>query len=149
MNKTLPIIEPELSGLSLSVTAMWLIAAVVVVVIVIIVSSFWYVRKKNAFRRKALQELELIDVNQNGALTQINTILKWTALQSFPRKEVAALFGEEWFNWMNSRTKSGFFSRDLIQEVSARLYASSTEDCVEVVEQFKSASAEFIRHHGV
>jgi hypothetical protein len=149
MNETLPIIEPELTGLSLSTAAIWFILAVAVVVIATIVSIIWFVRKKSAFRRKALQELALVNANQNDAFTRINTILKWTALQSFPRTEVAPLYGDAWFGWMNSRTKKKPFSKNLIQEVNARLYSHSTDDWARVLEQFKSASAEFIRHHGV
>jgi cbb3-type cytochrome oxidase subunit 3 len=63
--------------------------------------------RKNRYRRLALKELTVIErqlqqpERRAKALAEIPALLKWTALEAFPRSEVAALTGEQWLAFLD------------------------------------------------
>lgn len=149
MNTSLPIIEPILSELQLSTVAV--VFFVVIGVLCIATVSFLVVhfKKRNAYRSIALKQLDKIQQHDSEALSQINAVLKWTALQVFSRKEVAPLYGEAWFTWLNGKTNKPVFSNILLESVLPKLYSGNREKEVQVFQDFKKASIDFIKHHGV
>jgi len=64
--------------------------------------------RKNAYRREACRLLKSLEVHtsfQEG-LRQTNEVLKRTALVAFPRHQVASLWGAEWIQFLQTKTKS-------------------------------------------
>ena len=69
-----------------------------VLLLAVIASAFVLYRRwqRDAYRRQALFELQTANSHR-----QINQILKRTALQVFPRAEIASLTGKNWIQWLN------------------------------------------------
>ena len=80
--------------------------------LILFVTGYWvYGRlqrfQKNRYRRLALAELAVIEgelqqpERRAKALAEIPVLLKWTALEAFPRSEVAHLSGERWLAFLD------------------------------------------------
>jgi len=68
-------------------------------------------RRKNRYRRLALQELS--DIRQQAdaaALQKLPIVLKRAALSAWPRGDVAALSGAEWHRFLDQTASTEFFS---------------------------------------
>ena len=68
-------------------------------------------RRKNRYRRLALQELS--DIRQQADVTALRAlpiVLKRAALSAWPRSDVAALSGAEWHRFLDRTTASDLFS---------------------------------------
>ena len=76
----------------------WFGAIVVAVVVGIAVSRGLRHWRANGYRRHALTLLRNMDPTASAA--DINEILKITALQAFPREQVASLSGDAWVHWL-------------------------------------------------
>jgi predicted negative regulator of RcsB-dependent stress response len=63
-------------------------------------------RRRNRYRRDALAELKAIDTSSELAPVEsaqrIAALLKRTALVAYPRREVAALFGKDWAQFLST-----------------------------------------------
>ena len=61
-------------------------------------------KKRNAYRKRALQELEKLSAKtfERGMISDLNTLLKVTALKGYPRNMVAELTGAEWLDFLES-----------------------------------------------
>jgi LPXTG-motif cell wall-anchored protein len=80
--------------------------------LVLLAAGWWFYRRLrrfrgNRYRRMALEELAVIErelqqpEQRAKALAEIPALLKWTALEAFPRSEVAALTGEQWLAFLD------------------------------------------------
>jgi len=60
----------------------------------------WY---RNRYRREAVARLQQISAqaSDQGLLTEINKLLKLTAMAAYSRARVASLYGEEWTLFLN------------------------------------------------
>lgn len=106
-----PIIAPE-------PVAFWPLQPGWYVVIAILLALLGYgiyryiqYKKKNAYRKRALQELNNIreQTFKKELIVQVNELLKVTALYGYPRNEVAGLTGLKWLNFLEAtETKSKF-----------------------------------------
>ena len=78
----------------------WILLALLVAALVCWAIKLCQVLKANAYRSRALREIE-------SAVTfaEMNAILKRTALAVYPRETVARLSGANWFDWL-ARTAS-------------------------------------------
>ncbi len=83
-----------------------------VIGLVLLITGWWlYGRlrrfRKNRYRRLALAELAVIEgelkqpERRAKALAKIPVLLKWTALATFPRIDVAGLSGERWLAFLD------------------------------------------------
>ncbi len=61
---------------------------------------------RNRYRRLAIQQLSVlrlrISAGDNSGLRLLPELVKATALQSFPRTDVASLYGDEWEEFLDS-----------------------------------------------
>ena len=57
-------------------------------------------RRRNRYRREALDELQRIDTTSESAATEVSSVLKRTALVAYPRHEVASLYGAAWADFL-------------------------------------------------
>jgi hypothetical protein len=80
--------------------------------VILFVAGWWVYRRlrhhrTNRYRRLALEELAVIEQElqrpekRAKALAEIPALLKWTALSTFPRSEVAGLSGEKWLAFLD------------------------------------------------
>ena len=87
---------------------------------------YWRQWRRNRYRRVALVALEqLSGGNQLGALS---TLLKATALQAYPRAEVARLSGDSWLRWLNAHGNGANFSASSATLLSESVYRGHSAD---------------------
>jgi hypothetical protein len=79
-----------------------------IILTVIIIAIIQYLKyKKNAYRREGVKKIEIIAHEKNENLVfEINALLKSMAMALFGRKNVAALYGIEWFRFLQSKLKT-------------------------------------------
>ena len=82
----------------------------------------WQHWRRNRYRGEALRQLQQLldeDLPVETRLGRVAALLKATALQAYPRREVAALSGELWLAWLDTCSEHSIFSegsRSLLQE---------------------------------
>ena len=117
-----PVVDSRLSQLQeiplpaavpyIPATVGWIVVAVLLLIAAGVVC--WLIvrhRRRNAYRREALEELALIESNltQQSAqpgLTNVPALLKRTAIAASSRETVASLSGDEWLRFLD-RTMNG------------------------------------------
>lgn len=86
---------------------------------------------KNRYRRAALRELQVLEVQIHKAeerdanLRQIPILLKRAALSVYPRSQVASLSGEDWFNFLNSTVSNPAFTGSTATTLNTVSYSTS------------------------
>ncbi|MET1413457.1 DUF4381 domain-containing protein [Roseibium sp. HPY-6] len=84
-------------------TAGWIwLAAAVLAGLALLCWRLYRLRKRNAYRRQALTELEACQ----GDPGELARILRRTALAAYPRAEIASLHGQDWLAFLD-RTYPG------------------------------------------
>lgn len=84
----------------------WLLIVLALALITGACLLLWRQYRANAYRRKALKALASAQQNwqQQGdntaLLQQINALLKATAIKAFPPTQCAALYGDNWLNFL-------------------------------------------------
>lgn len=112
-------------------------------------------RRKNRYRRLALQHLHTLrdqwrqqerqQQRDDGALTQaINRLLKQTALAAYPRQRVAALTGADWLLFLDSGLKQPRFTEPELRALASTYQA--TPQTISAAALF-DASEYWIRRH--
>lgn len=69
---------------------------------------------KNKYRREAIKKLKLAEVenaSSQSKINHLNIILKQVAMISFGREQVAALYGDAWFSFLDSKQKDSAFEK--------------------------------------
>ena len=74
----------------------WLLLALSIAGLMLIARWAWHKWQGNRYRRLALQNLDHLTSSGAPTLEQLNVLLKATALQCWPREQVAALHGRDW-----------------------------------------------------
>ena len=100
------LIEPDPIGYSFN-TPGWTMVFALLILTGIVIAIFQYRKyKKNAYRREAVKQIEaLFQEKKENLVFEINTVLKIMAIHLFGRKTVAALYGNEWFKFLQSKLK--------------------------------------------
>lgn len=102
-----PLIEPEAVKFTFD-TPGWYVLAGLILLFAIILSLKWFKNyKKNAYRRKAIKEIES---NKQSEINEVLVLLKIVATTTFGRKEVAQLHGNEWLQFLESKAKNTPFT---------------------------------------
>ncbi|MFT6287482.1 MAG: type II secretory pathway pseudopilin PulG [Alcanivorax sp.] len=103
-----PLREPELIGWWPLGPGWWLLIALLIMILAGLAVFLWRRYQRRAYRRQALRQLKSIALvfkqtgNQQSYLESINGLLKATAINAYPRQEVAALSGEPWLQLLNT-----------------------------------------------
>ncbi|GAB5452337.1 MAG: hypothetical protein Hals2KO_26650 [Halioglobus sp.] len=105
----------------------------------------WY---HNRYRREALARLERFDndVAPEQWLTELNRLLKLTALAAFPRADVAQLYGEDWTQFLDAQCESSPFSPPLRQLLGSGIYSGAVP-AEQTRAELREASAAWISNH--
>jgi hypothetical protein len=91
------IVIPDVPALWPPATGVWILLALILVTLSLAGYTNWKSWTHNAYRRIAI--VSLADVK---TLPDLSVLLKRVALVSFPRTEVASLYGEEWITFLNN-----------------------------------------------
>ena len=75
---------------------------------------------RNRYRREAQQRLA--QLGPSASATAVNEVLKLTAMTAASRREVAALTGKGWCQWLQTRTPNLIFSPDTLRILGDALY---------------------------
>lgn len=118
------LIEPESIVYSFNTPGWYLLLALLVLIAFIVAFIQYRKYKKNAYRRKAVQQIEnLLKQKDGNVVFGINKCLKKMAVQLFGRKKVAALYGLEWFQFLNSTMQAKeTFDENSFKEFTKALY---------------------------
>jgi len=87
----------------------------------------WSVRyRRNRYRRAALAELAEIEAGQDkDAVKALPALLKRTAMHAYPRKQVAALSGDEWQTFLNAHCQARPFTGEAGMLLSRLAYQTA------------------------
>ncbi|MBI4893026.1 MAG: DUF4381 domain-containing protein [Acidobacteria bacterium] len=86
--------------------AWYVLFGLAAVVILLAAIRFWVRWKRNAYRREALKELEVIEAqcaHESGRLAglpRIPELVRKTALAAYSRQQVAGLSGDKWLSYL-------------------------------------------------
>lgn len=70
--------------------------------------------RKNTYRREAIKKMQVIETenaSSQSKLNHLNIILKQVAISAFGREQVAALYGDAWFSFLDSKHKNSDFAK--------------------------------------
>ena len=69
--------------------------------------------RKNEYRREAIKKLQIIEaenISSQRKINHLNITLKQVAIIAFGREQVAALYGDDWFSFLDSKHKNTDFA---------------------------------------
>jgi len=108
----------------------WLLALLSLAVLIVI--GIWGVRRwRHArLRRRVLAELQQLDAlpQADQRLARLSTLLKQVALARYPRREVAALSGPAWLDFLDRTGGNGRFRDGPGQVLASGPYAPPDSD---------------------
>jgi hypothetical protein len=84
-------------------------------------------------------------------IREISTILKATALKSYPRQKVAKLSGKDWQNFLSSTDGAGIKNSEVFALLDYQYVAENQAENIDnsALEELFDASANWIRGHHV
>ena len=135
----------------LPTTVGWRVLAVVLLVVTL--RQVWRSAQhwlRNRYRGAAIRELEEIStacVSLDAQLTAISRLLKATALQAYPREEVAALTGRGWIEWLNATGGRATFSKESRYLLAEHVYRRQAEVTEQALLTLQDTSRLWIKHH--
>ena len=86
----------------------YILAAILLVLLVVLALRGWRRWRRNAYRRQALARVAAMRAGQ-GELGDLPAVLKQTAMCVWPRRQVAALCGPDWHDFLDSSGAGGRF----------------------------------------
>ncbi len=124
-------------------TVGWIVLTVWLMAICLLMFLRWLsARRRNRYRRAALDALKAIDISTAHAAAEIATIVKRTALAAYPRAEVASLSGASWAQFL-IRTADG---ERLVAQSAPLLARAAYTDDVNAAEILEPARRWVARH---
>jgi hypothetical protein len=124
------ILEPEPLHFTFE-TIGWKVLAFLIIVIASVFLYKWLkLFRKNKYRREAIKKLQLIEVENSDSqskINDINIILKQVAIVTFGREHVAELYGNDWFSFLDSKSKKSEFVK-YSNNFTDAIYSSKTFD---------------------
>ncbi|GGZ91717.1 DUF4381 domain-containing protein [Algibacter mikhailovii] len=146
-----PIITPDPIPFTMD-TIGWKILFIVLACLILFIAYTYYKKyKQNAYRRTAISNIQkLMHSKENTISTnivQIMFLLKQTALQTYSRKQVASLEGENWLNFLDSKLNQAVFIKYKTSIASAVYKGEYTNSDSFKMDEFASNSIKWIKHH--
>ena len=103
----------------------WVLGSWLVLVAAILTRAFIDRRRRNRYRREAMARLDRIEAgagdNPAAAARQVAVLLKQSALAAYPRADIAALYGEDWAQFLVESARNA----PAVREASMRLAPAS------------------------
>lgn len=91
----------------------WLLLAALLMVLAGGAYLLWRRYRRNAYRRQALLQLKTIhqryleQQDEPACISAVNALLKSVAIKAYPRRDVAAISGEAWLDFLNAGLNKG------------------------------------------
>jgi len=94
----------------------WQALGVIIILLLIVQATRWAKRWwRNRYRSEALRQLAPVHRQAGGQLQDVVAVLpyyiKVTALQAYPREDVASLSGDDWLAFLDANYSGPFFSK--------------------------------------
>ena len=103
----------------------------------------------NRYRRVALKQLQFLQAQSPSvAIQALPVLLKQVALAIFPRRQVAALSGDDWSDFLDKTSVSHRFSENSGKLLAKLSYTNMDLNEAETQRLFSDAES-WIRHHQV
>jgi hypothetical protein len=150
------ILEPAAVGFWPPAPGVWLVVALVLLWVIAVVVTLWFRFRQNAYRRAGVRELGNIRLRMDtpdgrkSAVQELSALLKRVALTAFPRKEVAALSGDEWLAFLDASSGGGWFSShpgSLLAETAYRPSNFSMEVSDREINELFHLTEKWIQRH--
>ena len=101
------LIEPEAINYSFDTLGWYFVAAGLFIAIFIFVSLRIRMYRRNAYRRQAIKQIEMLkDSDGLSVIYEINKLIKITAIDLYGRLRVGSLHGAEWFDFLTMSMNS-------------------------------------------
>ncbi len=110
----------------------------------------WQHWLRNRYRGAAIRELEIIATTSGtpqAQLAAISRLLKATALQAYPREEIAALTGRDWTEWLNATGGQATFSNESSYLLAEHVYRGQAEVNGQALASLRDTSRLWIKQH--
>lgn len=146
-----PIITPDPIPFTMDTVGWKVLFFLLFLLILFIAYRIFKNYKQNAYRRDAISQIQnLVANNKNGVTTiisQIMFLLKQTALQTYNRKQVASLEGENWLVFLDSKLNQSVFIKHK-DVIASAIYKNEIvhSDTFEI-KSFADNSIKWIKHH--
>ena len=139
------------------VTAGWyIVSGMLVLLFVIIAYRFFRQFRAKAYRRSSARKLlnlkpEIEKSDASRLIQNISTILKATALRSYPRQKVAKLSGTDWQNFLQMTMTSGSSDITTFALLDYQYFSENRTNKINSIdiEKLISVSVNWIRGHRV
>ncbi|CAM3636176.1 DUF4381 domain-containing protein [Parendozoicomonas haliclonae] len=133
----------------------WILALLIITLITAVV--IWLVQRhrRNAYRREALKQLDQIaqsfqfDGDARQLAKNCNLLLKATALQVWPREQVANLVDKDWLDFLARSSGLNDFQSETGQQLGANLYAKPQTEQAGSGEQLITLTRQWISKHSL
>ncbi|MFT6927539.1 MAG: hypothetical protein ACJAZP_003176 [Psychromonas sp.] len=104
----------------------WFLLSALIICLLLSVYLFKKYKKQKVKQTAALKQLTLLE-KSNADFILLNQLLKGVALLYFPRRQVASLHGEQWFDFLQSYAQTPLFGDKA--DFIIRLYDSPEPTC--------------------
>ena len=109
-----PLFEPQPVPFSFNTTAWYVLGGLVVVLGLYMLFLLLKKHNKNSYRRDALKVIDALTISKsndlNSLTNDIRIVLKQVAIHKYGRRNVAALYGKDWLQFLESKGKDTPFS---------------------------------------
>lgn len=108
------ILEPDPLPFTFDTIGWKILFGILLLVAVIAFYKWIKLYQKNKYRRTAIKKLQLIEAEVAQSpykINQLNIILKQVAIVTFGREQVAGLYGNDWFLFLDSKNKKSEFTK--------------------------------------
>lgn len=145
-----PILEPAPIKFSFD-TPGWYFLGFLILLILLFTTVRWIKQyRANVYRREAIKSLDQLSLNSSdhgsgSQLIDLLIILKRVALQTYGRKEVAALYGKPWLLFLESKARNTSFSK--FQLIIAKATYEDIPIDIKDLNELKNLSKKWIRNH--
>ena len=106
------VLEPENLPFTFDTLGWKILLSLAFVLLLIIIYKRVNSYRKDKYRRSAIKSLQSLQYEKSKSqkkVIQLNVILKQVALKAYGRDHVAALYGKEWFSFLDSKVKKRNF----------------------------------------
>ena len=105
----------------------WKVLAVIIVILLLFLCVRWMKRWwRNRYRREALRQLMQVQHHAGKQLQEVVAVLpyylKVTALQAYPRQDIASLSGDNWLAFLDKQYSAAAFSEGIGRKLLAVAY---------------------------
>ncbi len=163
MKSTDPASLQNLNDIVLPATVSWWPLAIgwYFLAALLLIAFAWFARRSlqrwmhNRYRRAALRELQLLAKGvrsaggRDSSLSQLPILLKRTALAAYPRRQVAALTGRDWHDFLNSKVSTPTFTQSTVTTLDNIAYSTGELSAVDLqaATALLNASQHWLQHH--